>query len=90
MSVEDTLRDRMLAAVPSLRAFAISLTNNGDRADDLMHCTLMRAWGGLDRFERGANLESWLFTILRNRFHAGTRTRAAGRGRPRDHVRLRP
>jgi RNA polymerase sigma-70 factor, ECF subfamily len=33
----------MLAAVPSLRAFAISLSGNVDRADDLVQETLLRA-----------------------------------------------
>src|SRR5918994_3445618 len=75
MPVEDTLRDRMLAAVPSLRAFAISLTNNRDRADDLVQDTLMRAWANFERFEPGTNLEAWLFTILRNRFHSEYRSR---------------
>jgi RNA polymerase sigma-70 factor, ECF subfamily len=75
MPVEDTLRDQMLAAVPSLRAFAISLTGNRDRADDLVQDTLMRAWANLERFERGTNLEAWLFTILRNRFHSEYRSR---------------
>jgi RNA polymerase sigma-70 factor (ECF subfamily) len=75
MPVENTLRDRMLAAVPSLRAFAISLTGNRDRADDLVQDTLMRAWANIDRFERGTNLEAWLFTILRNRFHSEYRSR---------------
>src|SRR5918997_1466184 len=75
MPVEDALRDQMLAAVPSLRAFAISLTNNRDRADDLVQDTLMRAWANIDRFERGTNLEAWLFTILRNRFHSDYRSR---------------
>src|SRR4028119_2293960 len=75
MPVEDTLRDRMLAAVPSLRAFAISLTNNRDRADDLVQDTLMRAWANIDRFERGTNLEAWLFTILRNQSHSEFRKR---------------
>ena len=75
MPVEDTLRDQMLAAVPSLRAFAISLTGNRDRADDLVQDTLMRAWASIDRFERGTNHEAWLFTILRNRFHSEYRKR---------------
>ena len=75
MRVEGTLRDQMLAAVPSLRAFAISLTNNRDRADDLVQETLLRAWANLDRFERGTNLEAWLFTILRNLFHSEYRKR---------------
>ncbi len=75
MLVENTRRDQLLAAVPGLRAFAISLTNNRDRADDLVQDTLMRAWANLDRFERGTNLEAWLFTILCNRFHSEYRSR---------------
>ena len=75
MPVEDALCDQMLAAVPSLRAFAISFTGNRDRADDLVQDTLMRAWVNIDRFERGTNLEAWLFTILRNRFHSEYRKR---------------
>jgi RNA polymerase sigma-70 factor, ECF subfamily len=75
MPVEDTLRDQMLATVPSLRAFAISLTGNRDRADDLVQDTLMRAWANLDRFERGTSLNAWLFTILRNLFHSEYRKR---------------
>ncbi len=75
MPVEDMLRDQMLAAVPSLRAFAISLTNNRDRADDLVQDTLVRAWANMDRFERGTNLEAWLFTILRNAFYSECRQR---------------
>jgi RNA polymerase sigma-70 factor (ECF subfamily) len=75
MAVADTLRDRMLATVPSLRAFAISLTGNRDRADDLVQDTLMRAWASIDRFQRGTNLEAWLFTILHNRFHSEYRSR---------------
>jgi RNA polymerase sigma-70 factor, ECF subfamily len=68
--VEPELRDAMLGAVPSLRAFAISLTGNFDRADDLVQDTLVRALANIDRFERGTNLNAWLFTILRNLFHS--------------------
>jgi RNA polymerase sigma-70 factor, ECF subfamily len=75
MAVEDTLRDQMLAAVPRLRAFAMSFTGNRDRADDLVQDTLLRAWAYIDRFERGTNLEGWLFTILRNLSHSDFRKR---------------
>ena len=40
MPLTDSLRDDILASVPSLRAFAISLSGNGDRADDLVQETL--------------------------------------------------
>ena len=73
--VEDCLREQILAAIPSLRAFATSLTGNRDRADDLVQDTILRAWANINRFERGTNLSAWLFTILRNQFHSEYRKR---------------
>jgi RNA polymerase sigma-70 factor (ECF subfamily) len=73
IGVEPALRDAILAALPSLRAFAISLTNDRDRADDLVQDTIVRAWTHIDRFEPGTNLNAWLFTILRNRFYSDFR-----------------
>jgi RNA polymerase sigma-70 factor (ECF subfamily) len=64
--VEPALRDEMLARLPNLRAFARSLTRDRAKADDLVQDTLLRAWSNIDKFERGTNLEAWLFTILRN------------------------
>ena len=75
MPVEPALREELLAAVPHLRPFAMSLTNNRHRADDLVQDTLMRAWANLDRFARGTNLHAWLFTILRNLAHSQYRKR---------------
>jgi len=54
MPLTDTLRDDILAAVPSLRAFAISLCGNGDRADDLVQETLLRALAKLPSDQREA------------------------------------
>ena len=75
MTPEPELRDALLAAVPSLRAFAISLSGQVDRADDLVQDTLLRALANIHRFERGTNLNAWLFTILRNLFHSEYRKR---------------
>src|SRR3954468_9433544 len=75
MPPEPAIRDALLAAVPSLRAFAISLSGQVDRADDLVQDTLLRALAHIDRFERGTNLKAWLFTILRNLFHSEYRKR---------------
>jgi len=69
------MREALLGAVPSLRAFGISLTGDVDRADDLVQDTLLRALANIDRFERGTNLNAWLFTILRNLFHSEYRKR---------------
>ncbi len=75
MPLTDSLRDDILAAVPSLRAFAISLSGNGDRADDLVQETLLRALANIDSFQPGSNLPAWLFTILRNLFRSDYRKR---------------
>jgi RNA polymerase sigma-70 factor, ECF subfamily len=63
------LRDSLLGAIPHLRAFAISLTGNGDQADDLVQEAIVRGLSNLDKFEAGTNLQAWLFTILRNQFY---------------------
>ena len=75
MPLTDSLRDDILASVPSLRAFAISLSGNGDRADDLVQETLLRALANIDSFQVGSNLPAWLFTILRNLFRSDYRKR---------------
>jgi RNA polymerase sigma-70 factor, ECF subfamily len=69
------VREVMLAAVPNLRAFAISLCGNVDRADDLVQEALLRGWANLDSFEPGTNMSAWLFTILRNLFRSEYRKR---------------
>ena len=75
MSRDPTVSDAMLAAVPNLRAYAISLCRNVDLADDLVQETLLRAWAHRDGFEPGTNMSAWLFTILRNNFRSEYRKR---------------
>lgn len=75
MSLDASTRDSVLAAVPSLRAFAISLCGNVDRADDLVQETLLRALANIDSFQPGSNMPAWLFTILRNLFRSEYRKR---------------
>jgi RNA polymerase sigma-70 factor (ECF subfamily) len=75
MPLTNQLRDDILASVPSLRAFAISLSGNADRADDLVQETLLRALAHIDSFEPGTNMPAWLFTILRNLFRSEYRKR---------------
>jgi RNA polymerase sigma-70 factor (ECF subfamily) len=75
MTLDPSLRDGLLKAVPSLRAFAISLSGNVDRADDLVQETLLRAIANIASFTPGTNLPAWLFTILRNQFRSEYRKR---------------
>src|SRR4026207_1652907 len=75
MARDDSLRKAVLSAVPSLRAFAISLSGNVDRADDLVQETLLRALANIHSFQPGTNMPAWLFTILRNLFRSEYRKR---------------
>jgi RNA polymerase sigma-70 factor (ECF subfamily) len=69
------IRTALIAAIPNLRAFAISLCGNADRADDLVQETLVKAWGNIGSFTAGTNMPAWLFTILRNIFYSEYRKR---------------
>jgi len=66
-------RQDLLAALPALRAFAVSLTGKSDKADDLVQDTIMKAWAKQTSFEAGTNMKAWLFTILRNEFYSQLR-----------------
>src|SRR5204863_8586496 len=75
MKLDPQLREQILAAVPSLRAFGISLSGNVDRADDLVQETMLRALAKIHSFQPGTNMNAWLFTILRNLFRSEYRKR---------------
>jgi RNA polymerase sigma-70 factor (ECF subfamily) len=67
------IRQELIDNMKVLRAFAISLTRNTSRADDLVQETVLKAWANIHRFEPGTNMRAWLFTILRNSFYSERR-----------------
>jgi RNA polymerase sigma-70 factor (ECF subfamily) len=69
MNMEPSTRADMLKAIPKLKAFAVSLCRNADRADDLVQETLLRAWTSSANFQPGTSMVPWLATILRNQFY---------------------
>ena len=75
MTISDQLKADLISAIPNLRAFAVSLCGNPDRADDLVQETLVKAWSNLATFVEGTNMPAWLFTILRNIFYSEYRKR---------------
>jgi RNA polymerase sigma-70 factor (ECF subfamily) len=72
---QPSVQDVMLAAIPNLRAFAMSLSGSADRADDLVQETVARAMTNIGSFTPGTNMVAWLFTILRNLFRSQYRKR---------------
>jgi RNA polymerase sigma-70 factor, ECF subfamily len=75
VTITPEVRDELLTAIPSLRAFAISLCGDVDRADDLVQEAITRAITHIDLFKPGTKLQAWLFTILRNYFYSEHRRR---------------
>jgi RNA polymerase sigma-70 factor, ECF subfamily len=69
-------RDEIITHLPSLRAFAMSLTRNPSAADDLVHDTVVKAWSKFNLYRPGTNLRAWLLTILRNTYYSGRRKQA--------------
>ena len=69
----ETVKQGFIAAIPSLRAFAVSLCGNMERADDLVQETIYKAFKHVDTFQEGTNLKAWLFTILRNTYFSERR-----------------
>lgn len=66
----------MVAQMPYLRAFAISLCGSYSQADDLVQDTLIKAWSHADSFQANTNFRAWLVTILRNTYFSEYRKRS--------------
>ena len=69
----EQVKQGFIAAIPNLRAFAVSLCGNLERADDLVQETMLKALKNIETFEEGTNLKAWLFTILRNNYFSDRR-----------------
>lgn len=75
MTIGEDFQTELSGLIPNLRAFARSICRNGDRADDLVQETLVKAWKNKSKFAEGSNLKAWLFTILRNTYLSELRKR---------------
>ncbi|HEU4961656.1 MAG TPA: sigma-70 family RNA polymerase sigma factor [Sphingomonas sp.] len=58
--------EQLLALVPRLRRFAMSLSRNEPDGDDLCQATLERALKARNSWQLGTRLDSWTMTIMRN------------------------
>ena len=63
----------LIAALPKLRRYALSLCRRPDVADDLVQTAVERAVAARDRFDPDSSLDAWLFRIVRNAWIDQTR-----------------
>ncbi len=59
-------QDRLLALLPRLRRFALTLCHAPHEADDLVQATVERALRHTDRWQPGTAMDSWLYRIAQN------------------------
>jgi RNA polymerase sigma-70 factor, ECF subfamily len=64
--VADDFRLRLVELLPRLRRFALSLTGDQDRADDLVQEACMRALSSAGQWQPGTRLDSWVYKIVQN------------------------
>lgn len=67
--VSDNITDHL----DMLKRYAISLTRNGDAAEDLVQATVLRALYKAHLYEPGSNLRGWLLCMMRNLYLTGRR-----------------
>lgn len=81
---QNVFEEELLAEIPHLRKYALSLTRDPSDANDLVQDCILRALENWRRFRKGTYMRRWLFTILRNRHFDGCRQR----GRRGAHISL--
>jgi RNA polymerase sigma-70 factor, ECF subfamily len=64
--VTDDFKQRIVDLLPRLRRFALSLTGDQDRADDLVQEACVRAIAHASQWQAGTRLDSWMYRIAQN------------------------
>lgn len=65
-SPRETISPMLIAFLPTMRRFALSLTRSQDAADDLVQAACERALTRADTFTPGTRFDAWTFRIIRN------------------------
>ena len=58
--------DQLIALLPNMRRFALSLARSPDVADDLVQQACERALANAASFQVGTRFDAWMFRIIRN------------------------
>ena len=60
--------EKLLDLEDSLRYYALSLTSDIDKANDLLQETFLKALTYREKFAENTNLKAWVYTIMNNTF----------------------
>lgn len=60
--------NELLALSEKLRYYALSLTADSEKADDLVQETFLKALTYRDKFAENTNFKAWIYTIMKNTF----------------------
>lgn len=58
--------EELVAFLPNMRRFAVSLCRSSPVADDLVQLACERALASADSFQPGSRFDAWIFRIIRN------------------------
>lgn len=58
----------LLSLSNKLHYYALSLTSDTDKANDLLQETFMKALAYRDKFKQNTNFKAWVYTIMKNTF----------------------
>lgn len=67
-SASDTFRRDLVALVPRLRRFALSLTGSTQNADDLVQAACEKALRNAAQFVPGTRMDSWMYRIVQTQW----------------------
>lgn len=62
----DAFEAELIGLLPRLRSFALGLTLDSTRADDLVQAGCERALSRRNQWQPGTRLDSWMFRLLKN------------------------
>ena len=76
----DEFKSSMIALLPRLRRFALSLTRSGPDADDLLQEACMTALQKWQQYDPSQPLDRWMFRVVRNHWISELRKRKVRQG----------
>lgn len=64
----DSFETELVALQDNLFSFALTLTSDTSRAEDLRQDTTLKVLTNRDKFKENTNFKGWVFTVMRNLF----------------------